>query len=74
MKSESLRRRISLGGSRPGWTLVEVMIAAVIMSISLLAFAGAMGGVIKSLHLSKRRTLATSLAQEKIEYMKNISY
>lgn len=60
--------------SSRGITLVELMVAVVILGIASLAFVGAMGSISKSIFVSKARTLANNLNQEKIESLKNISY
>jgi hypothetical protein len=50
------------------------MIGMSILTIGALAFVGVMGNISKSLHMSKASTLASNLAQEKIESLKNLSY
>ena len=60
--------------SRRGVTLVEVMVAASILSISILAFVGAFQYISKSIRVSRARMLAVNLAQEKIENLKNNAY
>ncbi|MBI3553950.1 MAG: prepilin-type N-terminal cleavage/methylation domain-containing protein [Elusimicrobia bacterium] len=57
-----------------GVTLVELMIAVAIITIGILGFVGAFQFITKALHISRSRTLATNLAQEKIESLKNLSY
>ena len=53
-------------GSR-GFTLIEVLIAIVILSVGLLGMAALTVGIINGNKLSKDATTATVLAQEKIE-------
>lgn len=54
-----------------GFTLIEVMVAIVLMTIGLLAVANVIpGGLAMSLY-GKDQTTATSLAQQKIDYYKN---
>jgi Tfp pilus assembly protein PilV len=57
-----------------GVTLVELMVTIFILSIGVLAAIGSFQYISTSTQLSKSRTLATNLAQEKIEKLKNISY
>lgn len=57
-----------------GATLTELMVAVAIMSIGILGFFGAFRYISVSLHVSRARTLATNLAQEKVEALKNESY
>ena len=60
-------------GSR-GVTLVELMVATIVMTIGVLGFFGAFKFVARSLYVSRSRILATNLAQEKIETLKNLTY
>ncbi len=57
-----------------GLTLLEIVIGMVILTIGVLSFVGVMGSVTKAVKVSKTRTLAVNLAQEKIETLKNLSY
>jgi prepilin-type N-terminal cleavage/methylation domain-containing protein len=57
-----------------GVTLTELMVAVMILSIGVLGFFGAFRFVTKSLYVSRTRTLATNLAQERIEALKNLTY
>ncbi|MBI4051845.1 MAG: carboxypeptidase regulatory-like domain-containing protein, partial [Elusimicrobia bacterium] len=57
-----------------GATLVEILIAMVIITIGVLGFMGAFTGISKSIQISKNKGLASNLAQEKIESLKNITY
>src|SRR5438445_36456 len=55
-----------------GLTLLEVLVAVAILSIGVLSFIGTFAGISKSIRVSKSKTIATNLDQEKIEYLKNI--
>lgn len=55
-------------------TLVELVIAMAILSISVVAFVSAFRFISRSIHISRSRTLASNLVQEKIENMKDVSY
>ncbi|HVA66483.1 MAG TPA: carboxypeptidase regulatory-like domain-containing protein [Elusimicrobiota bacterium] len=57
-----------------GVTLTELMVAVAILGIGSLGFIGAFSAISRSLHISRGQTLATNLAQEKIESLKNLSY
>lgn len=50
------------------------MVALAIVGIGVLGFFGAFSFISRSIHISRTRTLATNLAQEKIEILKNLSY
>lgn len=57
-----------------GVTLIELMITTVLFTVGALAFIGAMSNISKSIYVSKGRSLANNLVQEKIEALKNSSY
>lgn len=60
--------------NRSGGTLTELMVAVVIMSIGLLGLFGSFRFISRSLHVSRAQSLATNLAQERVETLKNLSY
>ncbi|OGL42261.1 MAG: hypothetical protein A3C43_07200 [Candidatus Schekmanbacteria bacterium RIFCSPHIGHO2_02_FULL_38_11] len=57
-----------------GFTLIEVMVAMIVLAIGLLSFFALNVAIIKSNVFSKAITYATNLAQEKIEQLKNTDY
>jgi type IV pilus assembly protein PilV len=57
-----------------GFTLIEIMIALVIMSIGLTALAAVQISAIRGNAFSKRMTTAVSIADGKMEQIKNGSY
>jgi type II secretion system protein I len=57
-----------------GFTLIEIMIAVAIISIGLLALGGLQVSLIRGNALSQRMTAAISLAEQKIEQVKNTPY
>jgi type IV pilus assembly protein PilV len=57
-----------------GFTLIEVMIALVIMSIGLTALAAVQISAIRGNDFSKRMTTAISIAEAKMEQIKSSSY
>ncbi len=57
-----------------GFTLIEVLIAMVILSIGLLGTAALITGIIRGNKLSNRITTATVMAQDKIEKIKDVGY
>ncbi|MBI4371663.1 MAG: carboxypeptidase regulatory-like domain-containing protein [Elusimicrobia bacterium] len=57
-----------------GVTLVELMVAAAVMSVGLLGLFGAFRYISRALVVNRMQTLATNLAQERIESLKNLSY
>lgn len=50
------------------------MVSLAIISVGVLGFFGAFSFISKTLHVSRTHTLATNLAQEKIESLKNLTY
>jgi type IV pilus assembly protein PilV len=57
-----------------GFTLIEIMIALVVMSIGLTALAAVQISAIRGNAFSKRMTTAMSIADGKMEQIKNGSY
>jgi prepilin-type N-terminal cleavage/methylation domain-containing protein len=57
-----------------GFTLIEIMIAVVITSIGLLALGGLQVSLIRANALSQRMTAAISVAEQKLEQVKNAPY
>ncbi|MDD5656930.1 MAG: carboxypeptidase regulatory-like domain-containing protein [Elusimicrobia bacterium] len=57
-----------------GVTLVELLVAVSLLSVGILSFFGAFQFITKSISVSRSRTLAANLAQEKVESLKNYSY
>ena len=57
-----------------GFTLIEVMIAIFILTVALLGVAGMAATVINGNAFSKEITTATTLAQDKMEELKNTDY
>ncbi len=59
--------RIVRRGPQGGFTLIEILIAMTIFSTSFLALAAGATTVMKSNHSSYNDTIATTLAQDKLE-------
>lgn len=57
-----------------GVTLAELMVATVLISIGILAIVKSFQGIAESSMLSKGRTLANNLAQEKLQILKQKTY
>lgn len=57
-----------------GFTLIEILIATVIITIASLGIATLSAGVIRGNSFSKRLTTATTLAQDRLEQVKRIGY
>jgi type IV pilus assembly protein PilV len=57
-----------------GFTLIEILIATVIITIASLGVASLTVGVIRGNAFSKRVTTATTLAQDRLEEIKRLGY
>ena len=57
-----------------GFTLVEVMIAILLLAVGFLSVAGVATTVINGNALAREITTATTLAQDKLEELKDTSY
>ena len=57
-----------------GVTLVELMIATAILSICIIGLIASFGGVQKGIQVSKNATIASNLAQEKMQILKQMNY
>ena len=57
-----------------GFTLIEVLIAILILSVALMGAAGLTIGIMKGNMHSNRVTTATILAQEKMEAIRRLGY
>jgi prepilin-type N-terminal cleavage/methylation domain-containing protein len=60
--------------SERGFTLVEVLVAVIILTIGLLGTAGLTTGIIRGNHYSKNITSATAAAQTRLESVKSAGY
>ena len=57
-----------------GFTLIEVLIAIVLLTVGLLGMAALTSGIINGNTHSSRLTTATTLAQEKVEDVRRLGY
>jgi type IV pilus assembly protein PilV len=57
-----------------GFTLIEILIATVIITIASLGVASLTVGIIRGNSFSKRLTIATTLAQDRLEQAKRLGY
>ena len=57
-----------------GFTLVESMLTVAIMGVGLLALAGLQITALRGNDLSRRMTTAVSIAEQKLEQLKNTPY
>ncbi len=57
-----------------GVTLVELMVAVVILTVGVIGAMASFQYIAKAISQSRLKTIATNLAQEKMEYLKNKPY
>jgi type IV pilus assembly protein PilV len=57
-----------------GFTLIEALIAIVLLSVSILGLSAMTIGTIKGLVFSNNRTIATTLARDRLEQIKHAGY
>ncbi len=60
--------------NRRGFSQAELLITLVLLSVGFLAAVAAFKGMSKGILVTKTKSLATNLAQEKIEFLKDKSY
>lgn len=65
----ALKRRESARGSRGGFTLVELIVAMLMLTIGLLGLAGVGAVVLKQMKGGTYQTIAASIAQSRFEQM-----
>ncbi|MCK4467198.1 MAG: prepilin-type N-terminal cleavage/methylation domain-containing protein [Desulfobacterales bacterium] len=63
-----------LRDNNSGFTLMEVLVAMLILSVGLLGMAALVTGIINSNKLSNRISAATVLAQDKMEEVRQVGY
>ena len=57
-----------------GFTLIEILIAVFVLAIIVVGLFGFVVLILKSTHEGQRRIIATGLANEKMEMVRNLSY
>jgi len=57
-----------------GFTLLEILVAILVLSIGLLGMAALTGGIIHNNKFSKELTTATILAQDQMEEIRRLGY
>ena len=54
-----------------GFTLIEILMAIVILSVGLMAYSATSGSIMNTNIKSTQQSIATTLAQDKLEQLKN---
>ncbi len=70
LTAEAKRFRLSLIKRKDGFTLNEILISVALIAIGVLGFSVNTIGVIQGNYISSNFTIATNLAQEKMEEVK----
>lgn len=65
---------VPTGNHSRGFTLLEVLVAIALLAVGLLGMATLVGSVINYNQLAQHVTTATTLAQDRIEELKNTGY
>lgn len=65
---------VNYKAQKNGFTLVEILVAIVILSIGLLGMAALSVGIAQSNRLSRDFSVATTLAQDKMEEIRRLNY
>lgn len=77
MMSEKMKGqdfRTALVKNEKGFTLIEILVAIMLLAVALMGMTSVTAMVIKGNSLSKTMTTATTLAKDKMEEFKNTSY
>jgi type IV pilus assembly protein PilV len=74
MARKSLTSRLTEIGETRGFTLIEVLVTALILTIGLLGTLGLATGIIRGNFFSKNITSATAIAQTQLEAVQNRGY
>lgn len=72
MRIQSSAKTLNAGNK--GFTLIEIMVAIVILSIGLLGMASLTVSIIKGNKLSNNLSVATTLGQDKMEDIRRLGY
>lgn len=73
MDNKGFRKRLKLGTDE-GFTLIEVLIAVVILTAGLLGMAALTVGIMQGNKHSSNVTIATTLAQDQMEEVRRLGY
>jgi type IV pilus assembly protein PilV len=74
MSRKSLTSRLTVVGEIRGFTLIEVLVTTLILTIGLLGTLGLATGIIRGNFFSKNITSATAIAQTQLEAVQNKGY
>ncbi|GAC1650610.1 MAG: hypothetical protein NVS4B3_09680 [Gemmatimonadaceae bacterium] len=60
-------------GARAGFTLVELMIAMLILTVGMLALSSTSASVVKAMTGGRQQTLAAQMAQSRLEQLRGVN-
>ncbi|MDM8515505.1 prepilin-type N-terminal cleavage/methylation domain-containing protein [Desulfobacterales bacterium HSG16] len=69
-----MNKKKLMSSTSKGFTLIEVLIAMFILTVGMLAMAGQLANTIVNNDLAKKRSVATNLAQDKMEEIQNAGF
>ncbi len=64
--------KVSINTNADGFTLIEALVAISIFTVSILALVAVLSNSVANINYAKKKVIATYLAQEGIEYIRNI--
>jgi prepilin-type N-terminal cleavage/methylation domain-containing protein len=59
--------------NRRGFTIVEVLIAIVLLSLGILSLAGSAGGITKMMYNGQRKTRSYTIAESILDSLRNVA-
>lgn len=74
MKLRKNRHQFAACENQAGFTLIEVLVTGLLLTIGLLGTAGLTAGIIKGNYLSKNISAATAIAKTQLEAIQNVGY
>jgi len=61
-------------GTRSGFTIIEVLIAIIMLTVGVLALASSTGSITRMMHFAQAKTDASALAQSVLDSMRFTAY
>jgi type IV pilus assembly protein PilV len=71
--SPTSRRAARARAARPGFTLIEIMVAIIMLTVGLLAMASTTGAVSRQMRGANRQTVASTVAQSRFDSLTSVA-